>query len=925
MKKPLFILLAFWLHLNAFSQQDSLSSKDTTVFAYKIKNELIPFWEETLNMIADKNNGPDDVEVLIKNKTAGNANQRLFFNDKVTIESDLDPGAYLNQNLRLDLDVVQYLNTFNAQYQKSEEPTVAIKVVQLSRLKFNTYLYYNVLVEYHFTGINSRGKTYTPFNRILEVRVEKYPERTTMISGIRFPTGGEMDESRLFTKIITTDDDVEKALQRSVLEETRKTDRLKGEGDDFKIKKEYENALKKYREALIIQPANQEIKKLVNEMQTLAEKQVRDTENAEKKRKRIVELRAEALKAEENYNFKLAKILCDSLLNDYQDTDPAIGKLNSNLSQINAALLGIESAVAKKEYKEAKKTCEAKIKDNAYSDFYKAEFYFRLANILRDQDPEDSKILANLDKCISLSGRKHQEALKWRANWHLKNKNMITAVEDASQFINNDPRNPETYYFRADLYERDKNSKAAIEDYGKAISNKYASPEAHLRKAVLEYQSKDYQATFRTASAGAELFPTAGMLHFYKGIAKNMLERHKEAGNDFRTATKLFVVDSVKRYISGISKGYLDLGNKAFAAKTYPQSSIEFRKSIAIDSNQTALYMQARCFILKGANDSALILLNALLRMNNAFPDGLNQRGIALTNLKKFDLADKDLNNAIKQTGGLNSASIFSLGTLKLKQNKFAEAATFFERAGNLSPNDSTWFFAGYAQFMAGNNDQCIAFCQKAQKLNSERFEVYFYSGRAYFQKNQFKEAKMEFEKAFKYNTFDEGLNYWNAKNLMALKDFDDAAQNFEKLKIAPSYKLLAAFEAGVCWFKAGKPEFLDRAITNFKRYMELGDTIKDKSQAQAYTALCYLKKGTDAQAQSFISDATSANENSPMLLWVLACQNAAKGSYDLGLANLEKALNTGVFTLEDVSKEILLKELSKQAGFKELKKKYAK
>ncbi|MFN7846394.1 MAG: hypothetical protein ACK5P4_04160 [Bacteroidota bacterium] len=927
MKKSLVVL--FVLSFGQLLAQDSIRSRDIYFFKYKIEKEIIPELNQVLLFISDINTTQNEVETIIRNKTKGDENIRLFWDEKVTIESDLEPNADVNKSLRTDLDAVAYLSNFNTKYSKSEELTIAVSVDKISELKKRDYFYFNVLISCTYSGTNFEGKSYNKFNRLVEIKLSKTKNWNMYISGIRFPLGDELDEKNNFLDIVKTEDDVEKLLKSmddekklKEIEDKKKIQLLKDEGDDLFDKKDYQSAIKKYREAYLINISNKDLKEQIVKTKKLIEKEFQEAEARERKLKRKENLRVEAKKEQANFNFKLAKVICDSLIKDYADDSNEIVNLGNELARMNAGLVAIESAMNKKDLKDAVAKCNAKIKDKSFDDLYKAEFYFRLANAYFLLDiTEISKIMDNLNKAIDLSKRKHQNALVLRSKMFVKKKDYSSAIEDASQVINNDSRNHNHYFYRAAIHEQDKNFLASIEDYGQAVLFGSPNPDASLKKAILEYLIVKDLDVIETANKGIGQHPNNALLHYYRGLAKDRLNRQKESGEDFRKAIKLNIPDSCRKKISDISVVYTNKGYALSNSFKYNEAIPQFRNAVLTDSSEVSLYMLSKCYnrIFKG--DSALPVINALIKVNPNYRDAFHMRGLAYTLTGQYKLATADYSTELAHYVN-NFEAMYSKGYCEQLQKFYSQAALSFEKSAGIHFSDSAWYFASYNYYLSNAYDKAIACSEKARQKDSKRYQIYYIAGRTYYDKGNFSKALSEFEIACKINKTDFGLYYYTGMTHYARKDFEQAHIFLKKCEEPNNYKFPALLYSAKALYYSGKPQNYNTSLEYFNFYLNT-DTSSLKDDAAAYAAMISLKLNKLEEAQKFITLAKELNPENQMNYLASACLNTNKGLYDDALNDIEKVMSKTIIPKDEILDEKLLKTLFGMQRFKDLKKKY--
>ncbi|MBL0341161.1 MAG: hypothetical protein IPP71_09660 [Bacteroidetes bacterium] len=165
-----------------------------------------------LNFISLNGTLQNEVEQVIENRVKKAGERKLFYNEKVIVDSDLIPGAETNPSLRGETTIEQYLLNFHTGYAKTDDPTVTMMVLEISPLKQKEYLFYNVIFKCAFSGKSVKGESYPPVTRVAEIGLVKENRWRLYIRAIRFPLGNETDAQNAFTGITKTETEVEKLL-----------------------------------------------------------------------------------------------------------------------------------------------------------------------------------------------------------------------------------------------------------------------------------------------------------------------------------------------------------------------------------------------------------------------------------------------------------------------------------------------------------------------------------------------------------------------------------------------------------------------------------------------------------------------------------------------------------------------------------------
>ncbi len=930
-KKFLLSLLFLILNLSfGWAQIDSITTRDALKFAYMLKSDLIPQLQSVLIFIADKSSGQNEIASVIDIKTKGILEKRIFADDKVMIENDLEPGADTNKELRNDLSVVAYLENFNTTYSKSpsDQPTIELNEIEVSPLKRKNYFYYNVVFSCNYYGTHSSGKKYTKFKRVAEVSVDKDTDWRFFIRSIRFTLGNELDSSNAFKGVIKSEDDVEKILEAFRNEARQKEQitrqnilRLRGDGDDFYDKGDFESALKKYREAWSLDINDKASNECVIKTKSSIDKKRKEYIALKEKEKHVAEMITSVKREQANYNFKAAKILCDSLIKDYQSSDPEIIKLNDELSYVNASLVGIETAKEQKNVREATRRCQEKI-DKEKNEIYKSEYWYQMALIYLSLDrSETKKIMDCLTQAIDISRNHHQQALKARITLHLEKNDVISALEDASQIINNDSRNPQLYIDRALILVKNNNTLKAIDDYSQAILLGENSREVYIQKAMLELSNLRYADVIKTATAGIEKNKLSGWLHFYRGLAKEKQTSCADAGDDFRKAVFYGISDSAKTIIKSISNKYYDSAKANYSAGQYSKALVDFNNSIGIDSNELSLCMRGWSFLNIGLPDSAIKMVTPLLAKNNLYRDVYSCRGYALITLKKYNDAVTDFDAELK-TNPIDYKSLYGYGVANFYLNNYEAAAVSFEKAAAVNPTDTAWHYASFSYYNQFKYDKAIECGLKSQKTGTTKFKVYYITGRAYFDSKNYASAVKMFAAAVPLVAFDDSLYLYNGLAQENLKEYSAAIASYNTLAKSVLSRDTAFYLAGICAIKSHDAQLIAAGITKLINYNNNKHT-SDNAQVLSFIAYGYMSIDSLKQANEYLAKAKAADDNHYMVQFVQTCAHVKDSMFDDAFIALEKALISKQFLKEDITGEKLLKPLYKKDKFKELLAKY--
>lgn len=922
------LLIVIGLLIAFPSLGQEVTSRDTIYFTYRIRSSVIPELELLMNSISSTDLYENEVPRLIERYVNSTSPGRLFYDEKVVIENDMNPGADADPSLRGDMRVSDYLTSFYTLYGKSDVPTIVYRITNISPLKSGAYLYYNVQFECTYSGKTSSGKFYQPFSRTAEVSITKTNDDwDLLIRSIRFARESDLNRHQAVTAIRQTDTDVDKIVKafsesqdaKKALE-AAKVKQLTEEGDDLFADKKYEDALKKFREARMTKMGDKTIADKIDKTREELNKIRQEEQRKQEKSSRIQFLREEAVKNFNNYNFTLSKTLCDSLLHDYEVLDPEITRLNDHLADMNTYLAGITAYMENRQWKEAIKKCESAIASSPDS-VSRSEFHYRLARVYFNYDKAQQKsFFENADKAIAISGRRHQEALKIRSEMHLFNNNLVDAIEDATRMVNNDSRNYVHYAYRASIYELAGKLANAITDYRDALKHYQKDEQVYLNKARLEWQVKNYGDVVLTTGKGLEHFKAQPKFYYYRGLSKIAQKKFVEAGEDFRSAKSYGLQEADREQIRAISDSLVILGNGQPQNKDGFRTAVEaYSAAITIDSSQKALFNRGYYYLQLSKPDDALSDFVALEKFDQQYEELFYRKGEALLRLGQFEQAVESFDKQLVKTPS-HYRTLILKGEALMEMKQFVRAGSSYEKAAMVQFNDSVFYLSSLAFYKGKSFTQSVAMSDLARTNKTKIYEVYKTGGDAHMALGNYTTAVKEYEKALELKSSNDSLKFVLATAREAARQFSQAAEAYERLSQSVYFNDTVLFRGAVCMIKSGASENLNRGMNKLNKYLATTSST-DKREASAWMAYCYLTKNEQSQADSYLNHAGVVNEEKlPMVYFVLACKKSRDRQFDEAFRNLEKAIaGNYYFSKEDIEKEEMFKNIRKDERFKAL------
>jgi hypothetical protein len=168
------------------SQKVVISAQAATEIKYQAES-VVHTLEVVLNSITFNDNSPSETANYISSSYTPNLRNRIFFNDRVIIEDDINPKFELGKNR--DLEVTTYLNELDLNYQKTSDFSIKFSNIQSSNVKITNHIYIRVKFDCAFgSRYKIDGGGYTVRQREALIRMEPDGKKkwNAFIEGISF-------------------------------------------------------------------------------------------------------------------------------------------------------------------------------------------------------------------------------------------------------------------------------------------------------------------------------------------------------------------------------------------------------------------------------------------------------------------------------------------------------------------------------------------------------------------------------------------------------------------------------------------------------------------------------------------------------------------------------------------------------------------
>lgn len=257
------------------------------------------------------------------------------------------------------------------------------------------------------------------------------------------------------------------------------------------------------------------------------------------------------------------------------------------------------------------------------------------ASALNDQKKYDLAI----QYCTQAIGYDARNAWAYmmRGRAYLLKKSYEQAIQDYNKAIEINPAYDSAYNGRGNAYGNKGDNDKALQDYQKAISlnSRYAG--AYNNVGLIYVNKRDFEQAFKYYNKALEIDPTRGSFYRTRGRAYETTDNHELAIKDYNKAIEIDPKDAWAYFYRGFSYLYED---------NYDQAIRDFDKTLVLDSTIKNVYNErGRAYYGKGDYEQAIGNFNKLLERDS-----------------------------------LHKYALLNILPCLIRLNRFAEAATLYER-----------------------------------------------------------------------------------------------------------------------------------------------------------------------------------------------------------------------------------------------------
>jgi tetratricopeptide (TPR) repeat protein len=914
-----------------------LTANEGTEITFQAKR-LVSELENYLNTISNSDLSETDISEIIANSYSDPAN-RIFFDDKVIIEDDIDPAA--GPKKRKDFEVSKYLRNFDLMYAKSAENTVTFSNLTTSNLKKKDFYYVKVYFDCQFSGTYRNKTSYQPRKRVATVRADMEDKKwKTYLIGIQFYTPEDAKTASLndvsFAQGASASSKIKgrknsqssEANAQAMYEQDRKVRETEykqalAQAQEAEARQDYSMALDHYKTARDISRRLEVVKKVIEIEKILEEKNNWQL------------LREQGDLASKRREYSKALNLYNQVLRIKPDQNDLLEKIRVLTQRLESVSL-VRNLYTQGKYEEAIRECSRRLKKETDSNsgaellLIRARSYTALEKYKNAQAEFDALISQAPDYLEARVAR--ADLYERKGEWN----NAIAEYEVILQSLA--PKEPQYFAKKASLQLKVNNPKGAINDYERAIQLDLKNPLYYFERGMVCVSQADFDKALLSFNSAIRLDPSFVRGYFQRAKAYLQLNRLPEAAADFEKARQLGLDKASLEEIALISKQSYRSGLARQEQKQYDDAIRLFDQALLLKPDYAeAWFAKGEANFQKKSFAAAKENFGKAIASQSNYPEAYYFRGMAESQLEDYPTAIGDFEKAFALQPEYADALI-SCGRAQISQKSYSEAANTLQKAIPLLQK----------QVKAASRSQQNA-------LEEKLAESHLLLGRSQYETKKYAEAIETFKTAISYNKnlsqayYNRGMAYYETGNqTKAIEDFSTClSKNPDRYEAL--YARAKAYEF------SGRPE---KAITDYTNVLSKSESqfkealyrrgasyakqknyeaaIKDyeayvkkypqyvSSQVSAELGFLYLDTQRTLSALEQFKRANANDRLNTTAMYGLAFTYAQQAKVTQAIEWLEKALKANANEWKELKKDTYLANLKRNIYFNQLKRDYA-
>jgi tetratricopeptide (TPR) repeat protein len=277
------------------------------------------------------------------------------------------------------------------------------------------------------------------------------------------------------------------------------------------------------------------------------------------------------------------------------------------------------------------------------------------------------------------------------------------------------------------------NNAKAIEAYGKALEDENL-PEARRAsilndRGVAHWRERRHEKALADFERSIELNPSFAPVYNNRGNVLMAMGRLEEAIEDFSQAISL---------APAYGAAFNNRGNAYMALGQLEQAKADLRKAVSLlPSSAAPLNGRGKIAVAEARPFDSLRYLNRAILLNRNYPAAYRNRAAALIEVRHYDDALNDLEQAVATADG-DAQLLILRGRVHRYDGKHQAAVQDFSAALEIAPeNGEAYAGRGLAQLERGRVQDALSDCDMAVTFAPEHAPAYLCRARAYLRLGQ--------------------------------------------------------------------------------------------------------------------------------------------------------------------------------------------
>ncbi len=919
----LVVLLVFSVLVNHAQTYSKVDSIQVCVQAKNLVKEHI----NMLNIIGNDQLSQVERKAIIFQSYA-DPNNRIYNDDKIIIEDNLDATADYSSALSKDWSIVNYLKNYDLFYLKSENESVFISNIQVSILDKGQYDYVKVAYDLDLRNkARNQSQSFPIRKRIAEVKFHKVKNKVkthiVSITNIRDSLFVicPYDLVNIENNFIVPGGLVDKGPTPEELEEARK--KKEAELEQLRIDSTYKELISladnKFEKGEL--DGAEKLYKDAVELKSRELHPITQLSQIESKRTAIKiatkELTNLIVQAYERYNYD--KVI--DLQKQFKNRDLQSNRIDSIGEVVRERQLGLAKGInfiKQNQLDDAIMFFQAhsKTNHNPEDDFH---YIAKCFSLKEDDKNKDKFVEIYINKALNIAP-KYEAVLQLRAEFNRNKGDIANSIKDYSYLISLDESNPNYYSERGLTYFQNKNNNNAIKDIYKSIEidQENGSAYYYLSEIYNEINAKDSSLKYMNLAIDfGHLDPD---LYFKRGYIHITNQNIKDAADDFRVARSLGLDRDKINILKTLADNYFNSAKQSKDKSDWQNMERLLKYGLELDPTNAAAWHDLANYYKATSNvDRQLTCLKEYNKLEPS-KETLFKIGVLQFKKKNYDAADNTFKALINQKK--EGKYVFYRGKISYNKGVYASAKLQFTEAVKLDNNQVYNYYLALTNYKLKSYEEGLKAIKTALRSNSDNPEYESLHGKLNYKLGQYMEAIDYLSDAYEHGNKRKDILELLTESYIKISNFFEAEYTVHKLVKLHGEDDHSAFLIGQILLFSNKAEL---AINYFQKLFLSKSPITKTASFQSRFAYAFYKAGEYSSVIDYYNSLSNAERDKLKAInkhiaisYVKTEQNSKAKEYFI------KAFDTGKYNLKSIKKDDYLGELYKtEAWFTDIVNRY--